>query len=204
MSRFSLICAVACALVLTVAADARAETAVCVGALTGVFDNVVVPPGAECQLSNSIVHRNILVLNGATLDSSRNAIGGDVRANRPEVLFSSSDRIGGSLEVTRASQSVGLIHGEIGGDIVVRGSVASITLLRSFVGGNVIVHDNVIVGQLRLSRIVASGSLQVDRNSGPAPKTVDGNFAALVSCFDNDLPFIGGPNVAPQREGQCF
>jgi hypothetical protein len=50
-----------------------------------------------------------------------------------------------------------------------------------------------------------SENLQVYKNTGPGTKQVIQNTAGqIVQCFDNSPPFIGGPNTAPKKEGQCF
>ena len=44
---------------------------------------------------------------------------------------------------------------------------------------------------------IASGNLQVFKNTGGGPKTVVGNNVATgeIQCYENDPPFVGGPNM---------
>ena len=71
--------------------------------------------------------------------------------------------------------------------------------------GSVTVADNEITDFLFIQDNVVAGHLKVLRNSGNNPKTVTGNTVGKkIQCFDNDEPFVGGPNVAQKAEGQCF
>jgi hypothetical protein len=53
---------------------------------------------------------------------------------------------------------------------------------------------------------IIDGNLQVFRTRGLLlPKVVAGNRVGQnVQCFENDPPFVGGPNEAQQSQGQCF
>ena len=76
--------------------------------------------------------------------------------------------------------------------------------------GNIKVEENTTttafgVDQNIVDQNTVGGNLQVFKNRGLGPKSVQGNVVAdTVACFHNDPPFVGDPNVAPNREGQCF
>lgn len=90
------------------------------------------------------------------------------------------------------------------------------------VGGHIRVEDNVIpttvcpppplgiptvASGMSVSSNMVSGHLQVLRNSGDGAKQVVSNTVVRkLQCFDNDDPFVGGPNAAAGEgaQGQCF
>jgi hypothetical protein len=69
------------------------------------------------------------------------------------------------------------------------------------------VQKNVIPGSegMAVNRNTVGGNVQVLKNRGEGPKTVlDNTVRQDLQCNKNDEPFVGGPNVAHQAEGQCF
>jgi hypothetical protein len=73
--------------------------------------------------------------------------------------------------------------------------------------GSITVQDNLAEGfaGLRINGNDVARNLRVFRNLGSGFKTVAGNTVGqTVQCLDNAEPFIGGPNIAPNAEGQCF
>jgi hypothetical protein len=52
---------------------------------------------------------------------------------------------------------------------------------------------------------VPQGNVQVFKNVGEGPKTVQFNTVGKdLQCFENTPPFLGRPNVATKAERQCF
>jgi hypothetical protein len=87
------------------------------------------------------------------------------------------------------------------GDVVVR-SVGVLSPIR----GNVKVEDNFTpAGQfLTVDFSDVAQNVQVFKNTGPGSKFVLGNTVReSLQCFENAPPFIGGPNVAREAQGQC-
>jgi hypothetical protein len=71
--------------------------------------------------------------------------------------------------------------------------------------GNIKVEDNLITGALRIEDNQVAEDLQVFKNTGPGQKFVRNNTVGEnLQCFENTPPFVGGPNNAQKREGQCF
>ena len=74
--------------------------------------------------------------------------------------------------------------------------------------GSISAVDNVTEQLLQIQANEASQNIDVFRTSGAGLKVVVDNTAGVaVRCFDNTplFPlFVGGPNTAPSREGQCF
>jgi hypothetical protein len=81
-------------------------------------------------------------------------------------------------------------------------------ILGSRIGGAVDVVSNVIppTNVLQVMGNTIGGTSHVSNNVGPGFfKAVQGNTVAkTLVCENNDPPFIGGPNVARQTQGQCF
>jgi hypothetical protein len=70
--------------------------------------------------------------------------------------------------------------------------------------GNIQVQENTTGTMLEILRNRVAQNLQVFVNAGGASKTVRGNtVGSTLSCKDNQLPFVGRPNVAGDVEGQC-
>lgn len=207
------------------APPAAADDFQCVGVVTlGVFDNVVVPEGAFCDISNSQIKGNIKALRDSTLFvSGNNSIGGSVEGDKardveifnrgglPNVIQGNGVIVEDSIE-TFVCGAV-LPHGNI---VIVknRGALLGVggPFCAGFFGGgntlergNIKVEDNVISSSLEVSDNRVGQNVQVYKNSGAAAKRVANNTVGeSVQCFDNVPPFVGGPNFGPKREGQCF
>lgn len=189
------------------------NTTECVGALTGTFDNVEVPPDAECTLTNSIVR-------------------GWVKARQDSRLFMFNNDVGGNIEGHKA-MAVQVLLNTVGGNIHIREAgdleVLSAVVLLSVVDGNIhihkgrfpfgdwavqasevtkgnihVEHNGTIFGSGLLDNIV-DGNVHVFHNFGGGEKfvvfnTIDGN----LHCRHNDPPFASLGNVVTgQTQGQC-
>ena len=207
-------------------APALADETRCEGLLSGTFDNVVVPRGANCSLSFSTVRGNVKALRGSSLMTTNNEIAGNVDGVRPRWVGSLNDSIGGNFSVTGAtgpgfffsnlSVNVFICNARLpDGNIAVErsagGTVAVGSLLDVCPGntvakGNVKVEDNIIppAELLAVSRNSVGGNVQVFGNRGQGQKTVAENTVRQnLQCERNDEPFVGAPNVARNAEGQC-
>lgn len=210
---------------LVAAPPAAANDFQCVGIVTlGSFDNVVVPEGATCDISNSEIRGNVKALrNSRLLVSGGNTIAGNVEGdNAQDVQIFNR----GPLPNVIRGNSVFVMNSVLGsavcgavvprGDIIIvksRGTIAvGGGLCAPFGGGNSVelgnikVEDTVITGlSFDVSDNKVGQNVQIFKNIGGQPKTVVNNVVGeSVQCFDNAPPFVGGPNLAPKREGQCF
>jgi hypothetical protein len=203
----------------------------CTGPATGSFDNIVVPRGAFCTLSNSTATGSIRALEGSTLFIINSTIGGDVegaKANNVELVAINGARnlVGGSIRVSGGGEGVlvcgtdlstgdievermtgflpgnGFVH--VGGSICDGGFGGGNTLTK----GSIRVRKNTIPANSIGLEIVGNsvaGDLQVLKNQGPNTKLVQGNtVGGALECFDNAAPFVGGPNTPGTATGQCF
>jgi hypothetical protein len=209
------------------APPAAADDFQCVGVVTlGSFDNVIVPEGASCDITNSQIRGNIKALRDSTLFvAGGNTIGGNVEGDKardveifnrvalgllPNIIHGNGVIVEDSVET--------FICGAVlpKGDIIVvknRGGLLGIggPFCAFFGGGNTVERGNIKVEDsfntfsFEVSDNRVGQNVQVYKNMGGATKRVANNIAGeSVQCFGNAPPFIGGPNMAPKREGDCF
>lgn len=194
----------------------------------GIYDNVVVPEGGQCALSNSIIRGNVKVLRGGVFFSQNNRIAGNFQGDRPQWVGSLGDTIGGNFSVTGATGSPGFLFQGLSVNVFVCGTTmlnGNISVKKSLTGtiavgsllpecqgndvanGNVKVEENFIPPSelLAVARNTVGGNVQVFKNHGPGQKNVVENVVrGNLQCRRNDQPFLGGPNFAGKAEGQCF
>lgn len=178
----------------------------CRGFLTGTFQNVTVPEGQFCFLSNSVVRGNAKSLEDATFFSVNNRIEGNLEADKSRRVFFTG------LASTQSSPTppLGSNGGFVGGDVHVkdlRGDPASsfnIGVCALDVRGDLIV-ENAMEARIEIgSRLPncamgndVAGNLQVVKNRLSATQV--GPFFDDLSVFNND---VGGQvqafdNVSP-------
>jgi hypothetical protein len=141
-------------------------------------------------------------------------IAGNVRIRDSVVTLIEVDQneIAGSVEVSKnVIDSILFFSNAITGDVDVTENVLDSPfqslIQNNRVAGNLTAEDNLLLATLQFGIVENSvgADLSVIRNRGPEPKTVANNIiAATLRCFDNDPPFVGGPNTAGRAEGQCF
>jgi hypothetical protein len=203
----------------------------CVGTLTGVYDNVVVPPGAFCTLQGALVTGNVKVLEDATLQANASTIRGNVEGPQVrQILLQFETQVGGNLLIKGADPGTtnGFdinVHIEgnvlleenqgrvfidaaiVDGNLAVKNNISQGFLEVEFntVGGNLNIEDNVVLSEMSVLGNRVTKNMQVNNNTGPTSKKVINNTVGKnLQCFENDPPFIGGPNAAQKAEGQCF
>lgn len=233
MRRVLLLLALAASsLVLVFAPSATANDSVCIATLTGVHDNVVVPPGASCVLNGATVRGNVIALADSKLAVTFSTVHGNVEGRRADSVVVSDSTVRENVTIVEGGPAAGPVLGGIACTAVT--NVCEAAVFRSTVRGNV--HIEKVVGSVRVGSIliptlgapVPNGNVQVEdnvipagedlvvanntvaqniqvyKNTGPGNKTVSVNSGAAIQCFDNPLPFVGGPNGAGKKEGQCF
>jgi hypothetical protein len=190
--------------------------------LTGKFDNVVVPEGQTCILTNSTVRGNVKALENSKLFATNNIIRGNIEGDKAEVMDLRSNKVGGNIDIKEGETNDPeddvqvfanrLLNGDIKvekmtGEIEV-GVTRDPALANIVPKGNIFVQENLPVAGpegLEVSTNRVGENLQVFKNRGDAPKFVQNNTVGEnLQCFENDPPFVGGPNIAQKAEGQCF
>jgi hypothetical protein len=198
------------------------STTQCVGGLTGgPYENVEVPPHGSCFIFGAVIRGSVKALQHADLNIQRTQVGGNVEGDKAEFVQVGNFTIVNGSIIIKEGISISSACGAAVDDAVVgEGNIQveklttqCIAVRRVQMGkGNIKVEENnVNVGSfvgpsfLDVRDNVGAVDIQIFKNRGTAPKTVSNNQARLLQCFENDLPFLGGPNPAtPQKEGQCF
>jgi hypothetical protein len=219
---------------LTAAPGATAGDTMCVGALTGVHDNVIVPSGADCVLTGADVRGNVLILSEGSLRAvasgpTTTRIAGNVQGDDVEfALLQFQTRVGGDLQIkgsnpgTTTGHDIGTVIGgdtqleandgdlfvdaaSIRGELEVIKNTGRLEIEFNTVGGGIKIEDNTVpTTGLSVLGNRTPGNLGVFKNAGPGAKQVVNNTVGQnLQCYDNELPFVGGPNVAGKAEGQC-
>lgn len=192
--------------------NAGQGTTHCDGALPpGAYANIIVLPNGTCTLHDVTVIRDVKVLPGAHLVMTNFDVAGSVEGNNPGQIIMQAGSVGNDIRIKGgASPGFGAsIHSTLveRGDIEVEKMETGIIFMvfNQVPNGRIYVADNTTEVFLQVAANNVAQTLDVFRNSGPSPKVVDANTAGVaVRCQGNSEPFLGGPNVAPSREGQCF
>lgn len=194
----------------------------CMGTVTGSFDNIVVPPGATCIVTNAMVRGNIKALEDAVLAITLNTtINGSVYGDKADVLqINNIVTIHGNIEMVEGGPhplfhelsicGTHLPNGNIkiikrDGGIDISPTAFCIAQPNNLDKGSLQVEDNVIPGKgifIRENRVAQN--LQVYKNLALGSTVMNNIVGQSVQCFENRGPFVGGPNTAPKKEGQCF
>lgn len=188
----------------------------CTGILVGTFDNVVVPPGAFCQLT-AIVHGNVKALEKSTLRVINSQVEGNVEGDKADIVQVIGSTVRQNVLIKESTFTPsGFVAAFVGsgtvileGNIQVEKNVANAVRIGFGLAvnkGNIKVEDNVVeVFDISILNTPVAQNLQVFKNNGAGFKQVSGNTAGeSIQCKENTPPFIGGPNTAPKKEDQCF
>lgn len=171
MKRLFLLTAMAAGCV--IATPASAGDTSCVGVLTGSFDNVIVPPGADCTLLNSFVDGS--VKNFGALGVNRSIVRGNVEGepgNHHTAVFNFSF-VRGNVTIkgaTNAAFGSGVFASTVGGDVEYVESMGNrLDLFFSTIGGNVKSEKNFGGGFIVSNTI--NGNLECKENTPPHSNT---------------------------------
>ena len=187
----------------------------CIGSLTGTFQNVTVPSGQFCALTNSFLTGNLKALPGSMLTSMNNTIRGDIQADKALFVDVVGDHVGGNIEIFegpgRDPFQFGFLDYRVREATVMEGNIhVSKNQGNVFVEenmllkGNIVVEDNFNLIQLIVEHNETPRNIQAYKNMGAGPKVVRFNIAGqVIQCFGNQPIFVGAPNTAPRAEGQC-
>lgn len=145
-----------------------------------------------------IVYGNTLPTGNITVSENQIPLGTDMNIQ--------ANTIAGDIHVIKNNRLP--LGSETGGNIIVLNNIIPLgnPLVATSGKGNIKVEDNFVASGNSI--IVQNNSipqnLQVFKNEGPGHKFVNLNSASeSVQCFENALPFVGTPNTAPKKEGQC-
>jgi hypothetical protein len=184
----------------------------CVGTVTGTFQNVFVPAGQSCTLTNARVRGNILARENARLFVFETVTAGNIDGVEARQLHVRGGRLEGSIQAQDGA-SAGEVGIRIsGGTVLTQGNI-TIQKMRTgtieitgarLLKGNIQVQENTVGTALTLTGNEVAQNVEVFVNSGVGAKTVRNNTVQQkLSCKENTRPFTGRPNVAGDVEGQC-
>jgi hypothetical protein len=215
------------ATLLVLAPAASADDTPCVGFMPpATYDNLVVPEGQFCVLSNSLVRGNIKALPNSDLFADSNEIRGNVEGDKARQIQVTDSPITpapsivrGNVQATEGNTHAIVCGTELpGGNIEIQKfgpssfiAIGDDVLCSTLGGGNTLakgsikVEENVIGGPgLGIDNNTVGQNLQVLNNTGSGNKTVNGNTGGGdLQCFGNSPPFNGSGNNFPKEEGQC-
>jgi hypothetical protein len=201
------------------ASSASPDDTTCVGLLPpGVYENIVVPRGASCTILGAnvtTIRGNILALPDSALDVRDARIHGNVHGDHAENLELHRNTIGGNVHIsdgeTPHPQIDVMVRGNTltAGDIWVERMAGDVTVDQNNVqAGNIQAQEMLAAGapneEFRVMTNTVAGNIQVFKVMGPRLKFVTNNTVREnLQCRLNDPPFVGTPNLAAHREGQC-
>lgn len=215
MKRLLLAVVLLAALLLTPAQARGGNDATCVGVLVGTFDNVEVPPGAECSLRDSVVRGNLKALEGARLFVFDSQIAGNIQGDKANVVQVFDSLVGGNIEVVEFGDAIlpGVV---IEGVALPGGSIAIAKGDRGGFGDVFVVANTLPKGNLKLEAntsdffsLVADntvgGDAQIFKNRGSDTFLVAFNLVGQnLQCKENGRLFSAEGNaVGDNAEDQC-
>ena len=167
--------------VLPAAPQALAEATACRGALGAVtVDDLEVPNGATCTLTDTRVRGNIDIEPGATLRASGASVRGNIQSDGHALVDIASSITRGSIQL-RDGGAFSIVNTNVVGDIQVVDNNGASSLDDNTVGDDVHVKGH-------------RGGVAITENE------VEGN----LQCRRNDpAPTGGGNTVLGNKEGQC-
>jgi hypothetical protein len=134
--------AVLAAAAVALAPPAAAEDTICTGSLGAeTHDNVVVPDGATCSLSGTIVEGNVIVGTGSTLTSTGARVDGNVQAEGARQVSLSGGTVGGSVQLEQGG-AVSVDGVTVGSDVQVNANTGGVSITRNDIDGNLQCQSN--------------------------------------------------------------
>jgi hypothetical protein len=183
----------------------------CEGTLPpGVYEKILVLPGATCFLSNSVITRDVTALPRSSLVMVDNQVGGSIESHNATQVIVRRGTVAGSVRIKGGGfPGVAASVNEVtvtGGDISVENVFSNIIFVGSnqVTNGGILASRNESLSDFQMQFNTVARDIEVYRNIGPGVKIVSLNASQAVRCEGNAQPFIGGPNFAAAREGQCF
>jgi hypothetical protein len=167
---------------------AQAEETTCRGTLSGSYDNINVPRGANCTLTNAHVQGTVYVRSNASLKAySQTVILGNIQAEgaRYVRLFGRGVQVNGSVQIKYGTAASTINPGtQIGGNVQYVENSGFFKILGARVAQDVQVFEN--AGGASIYNNTINGNLQCKQNE-PAPtgdnNTVGGNKEDQCATF---------------------
>jgi hypothetical protein len=227
MRKLSLCIGVALVALAVSAPPALAGDTKCVGALPpGVYDNIVVPSGATCNLAGAQVKGNVLAKpesllfidpgtnirgsveakQGAQTGSFQATIGGSYKCDHCSFEDVEETLVGGNVEITGADDGDFITDSQIGGNLQIQESSAGASAFDvngTTIGGDLKFEKN--VGPMDISNNTIDGDLQIFENTVVENGLFNDNQAGgNLQVFKNSGPGLKSVSGNTVREDvQC-
>ena len=201
---------------------------------TGVtVDEVIVPEGASCTLTDSTVNGDVSVGKAGFFQATNTDIGGKVTARDAQTLFiDTASTVGESvkshgtaqvfvfnatvardLEIERTTEVAQVCGTNVGDDLEVErsgfdiliGDPQAVDCAGNTVGDDLEVERNTAEVEFVVRGNTVGDDLEVERNSGSVAKFVQDNTGGdELDCHDNADPFTASGNTGFAKvKGQC-
>jgi hypothetical protein len=210
------------------------EGAHCEMAAATITGNVLVRPGASLRASASHIDGNIKGSDsawvcaqfGTQVGGNFDVVGGLAGTTTG---FDINTSIGGNAIVRQNAGLTFIDAAHVDGNVEIKDNTGTLEIEFNTIEGSVSIDSNVVppvytggppqpapggcgfpsslvlpINMSVLGNQLTSKNMHVINNSGPGTKTVAGNHVDHIVCVDNTPPFVGGPNIAEQAQGQCF
>jgi hypothetical protein len=198
--------AAATAVLFAATPPALADDTQCTGALTGTFDNVVVPEGQSCTLSNSLVRGNVKALPDSQLLADSNEIRGSVEGDKADQFqvfdtpgVARESVVGGNIQAKEGGGTTGSIpFVRVCGNELPQGDIQIERFAPRVPGGSgfLAVGDDTFcvafggLGPFGGGNTLAKGSIKVEKNTTGAHLGVDQNqVGGNLQVFENAFQF---------------
>jgi hypothetical protein len=114
--------------------------------------------------------------------------------------------VGGDTQLVENDGDLFVDAASIREELEIKKNTGRLEIEFNTVGGGIKIEENEVpsAGMSVLGNRAPTGNLGVFKNTGPGAKNVVNNtIGQNLQCKENELPFVGGPNVAGDAEDQC-
>jgi hypothetical protein len=186
----------------------------CVGPMTGTFDNVVVPKGAECMLDNSTVRGNVKALEDSRLFMFNDNVTGNVEGDKASTVQVAFSTVRGNIHIIEGHDLV-VVSAVVFNSILPNGNIQVekgrfplgdwVVSRNTLQKGNVKVEENrsIFAGFTRFNNVAED--FQVFKNTQNAIFVEFNVIGENLQCKENVAALFSaqGNVVGGNAEGQC-
>jgi hypothetical protein len=204
-------------------ADATCNGTIGAGVIVG---NVIVPPGASCELLGTTVTGNVHFGQGSKLLTENANVAGNIQGEGARRIWIyntvvtdiqlkkvthqiiiGSDRtcvadplVLGRIQLEENSAAISICKMSTRQDVQLTKNTGNILVTDNIVGEDLQVAENTKLARLRFNEV--GQNMEVIKNTGGVYINKN-TVGMLLQCKDNVPPPTGTGNTAPMKEGQC-
>ncbi|MHA7860134.1 bactofilin family protein [Tessaracoccus sp. Y36] len=174
---------------LAVTAQTAAADVTCTGTLSGRNvgdDNVIVPAGASCTLTDVTTQGNVILGAGSSVTINGGYVDGSVQAESKSpvsVVVRSGARVNGNIQVKYATGAVTINGARVGGDVQLFENRAAISVNNNVVDGNLQCKENLPAPTGAGNVVKGSAEDQCRGLTGTAPAPSPSPSAPAVDIY---------------------